>query len=51
MLWCEKIERPRRKPPEELEEREWRSWTEVEEWARVKGMSPVVEKWFEEAGG
>ena len=31
VLWCTGIERPKRKPPDEEGEREWRSWCEIEE--------------------
>ena len=51
MFCCAGIERPKRKLPDEEGEREWRSWCEVEEWARTKEGGPAIEKWFEEAGG
>ena len=53
VFWCEEVEkeRPRRKPPGESEEREWRSWEEVDEWARQKELGPEVEGWFEDIGG
>ena len=51
VFWCAGIERPKRKFPDEEGEQEWRSWCEVEEWARTKEGGPAIEKWFEEAGG
>ena len=51
VFWCEKFPKPLRKGSGELEDRTWRSWTEVDEWARDKQVGPEVAKFFEEARG
>ena len=51
VFWCKEVERPRRTLEGEIDEREWTSWGEVEEWGKKDKAEGDVEKFFERVGG